>query len=281
MIGQIGALLFLQIDLIVVNLIFGATSAGEYAIVFKAGTILRTIAGVLGGVMGPIILTYYAREHTEKLIRVTQSAVKLMGLSMALPIGLLCGFAPQILTVWVGVQYAFLAPLMILLTLPLVVNLAIFPLISIRIAYNQVKIPGLVSLFSGMGNFVLAVILSLFTGLGYYGVAAAGAIVLTLTNAVFNPWYTARILKVRMYTFVSSMVPGFFATLGIIATALIFSSILDSYKLSILFIAVVIISGGYLVVLLLCGLNNFERRLLRSYLPQNLKRLVKDTGSGD
>ena len=87
-IDQIGALLFLQIDLIVVNLLFGATSAGEYAIVLKWGNLLRTIAGVLGGVLTPIILTYYAKEHTEKLIRVTKSAVKLMGLTMALPIGL-------------------------------------------------------------------------------------------------------------------------------------------------------------------------------------------------
>jgi len=36
-INQIGALLFLQIDLIVVNILFGATSAGEYAIVLTWG----------------------------------------------------------------------------------------------------------------------------------------------------------------------------------------------------------------------------------------------------
>ena len=95
LINQIGALLFLQIDLIVVNILFGATPAGEYAIVLTWGNQLRAIGGVLSGVLTPMILTFYAREHTETMIRVSKSAVKLMGLSMALPVGLVCGFAPS------------------------------------------------------------------------------------------------------------------------------------------------------------------------------------------
>jgi membrane protein EpsK len=98
-INNIGALLFLQIDLIVVNLLFGATSAGEYAIALQWVILLRTFAVVLSSVLTPTIFSYYAREQTESLIRITKSAVKLMGFAMALPIGLVCGFAPQLLTV--------------------------------------------------------------------------------------------------------------------------------------------------------------------------------------
>ena len=43
-VNQIGSLLFLQIDLIVVNLLFGAIVAGEYAVVFLWVTLLRGIA---------------------------------------------------------------------------------------------------------------------------------------------------------------------------------------------------------------------------------------------
>jgi O-antigen/teichoic acid export membrane protein len=221
-INQIGTLLFLQIDLIVVNILFGATSAGEYAIVLTWGNQLRAIAGVLGGVLTPMILTFYAREHTETMIRVTKSAVKLMGLSMALPIGLVCGFAPQLLTIWVGAKYAFLSPLMILLTVHLMINLAVSPLFSINTAYNRVRLPGMVTLVLGISNFVLAVILALFSGWGYYGVAAAGAVVLTFKNAVFTPWYATKVLGIRAHTFTRAMVPGVVAglLLGISATVM-------------------------------------------------------------
>ena len=273
-INQIGTLLFLQIDLIVVNLLFGATSAGEYAIVLKWGNTLRTIAGVLAVVLSPMILTYYARERTEKLIRVTNSAVKLMGLSMALPIGLICGFAPQLLTVWVGAQYAFLAPLMILMTVHLMVNLAVLPLFSINLAYNQVRIPGIVSLIMGIGNFALAVILALFSGWGFYGVAAAGAIVLTCKNAIFTPWYATKVLGVGVHTFTRAIVPGVAAgiLLGVIATIL--GIFLPLNTLIPLIITGLFLSLLYSIIMWRIGLSAGERKLFGSYLPEKIRRFV-------
>jgi len=273
-INQIGALLFLQIDLIVVNLLFGATSAGEYAVALQWVVLLRAVAGVLSGVLTPMVLTYYAKGQTETLIQVTKSAVKLMGLAMALPIGLVCGFAPQLLTVWIGSEYASLGPLMILLTVHLAINLAVLPLFSINVAYNQVRVPGLVTFFMGIGNFGLAIALPLLTGLGYYGVAAAGAIILTLKNALFTPWYATRVVGIGAHTFTRSMLPGIAATIliGFLATAL-------GTLFALAALIPLIITGGFLVLVYLVvvwkfGLSTFERGLFGSYLPKNLKRLV-------
>ncbi|MGB4679297.1 oligosaccharide flippase family protein, partial [Methanothrix sp.] len=162
-INQIGALLFHSTALIVVNLLFGATSAGKYAIALQWVILLVAIAGMLAGVLTPTILSYYTREKTDSLILITKSAVKLMGLAMALPIGLVCGFAPQLLTFWVGSEFASLAPLMVLLTVHLSVNLAVLPLFSINVAYNRVRVPGVVTLVMGIGSIALAVALSLLT----------------------------------------------------------------------------------------------------------------------
>lgn len=273
-INQIGSLLFLQIDLIVVNLLFGATSAGEYAIALQWVVLLRAVAGVLSGVLTPMVLTYYAKGQTETLIRVSKSAVKLMGLAIALPIGLVCGFAPQLLTVWVGEEFVFLGPLMVLLTVHLAVNLAVLPLFSINVAYNQVRVPGVVTLLMGIGNFVLAVALALYTGWGYYGVAAAGAIVLTLKNALFTPWYATRVLGVDRHTFTHSMIPGVVAAilLWILATAL--GTLFQLAALIPLMIAGGALALAYLVLVWRVGLSTFERGLFAFYLPENLRRLV-------
>jgi len=273
-ISQVGVLLFLSIDLIVVNLLFGATSAGEYSIALQWGILLRTVAGLLSGVLTPTILSYYAREQTQSLIQVTKSAVKLMGLAMALPIGLVCGFAPQLLTVWVGSEFTYLAPLIVLLTVSLPVNLAVLPLFSINVAYNRVRVPGVVTLVMGVCNIALAVTLSHQTGWGYYGVAAAGAIVLTTKNAFFTPWYATKVLGVEVHTFTRSMLSGVAATIlvGILAATL--AAFLPLAVLPMLVVAGTVMTLVYLAAVWSFGLNKFERRLFKSYLPSRCRRFA-------
>ena len=249
-INQIGALLFLSIDLIVVNLLFGATSAGEYAIALQWVILLRAVGGMLSGVLTPTIFSYYAREQTESLIRITKSAVKLMGFAMALPIGLVCGFAPQLLTVWVGSEFTNLAPLMVLLTVHLSINLAVFPIFSINVVHNQVRVPGILTLVMGVGNVALAVALPLLTGWGYYGVAAAGAIVLTLKNAFFTPWYATKVLGVEVHTFTRSILPGIAATILVGISAATLDAVLPLSSLAMLAVAGVSVTLVYVAV---CG----------------------------
>ncbi len=271
-INDIGALLFLQIDLIVVNLLFGAPSAGEYAIALQWVILLRAIAGVLSGVLTPTILSCYVRKQTGTLIQVTKSAVKLMGLAMALPIGLVCGLAPELLTLWVGDEFAFLWPLMILLTVHLTVNFSVMPLFSINIAHKRVRVPGIVTFLMGVGNFCLAVILPLQTEMGYYGVAAAGAIVLTLKNAFFTPWYATRVLGVGAHTFTQSMLPGIAATGLICISATALRAVLPFPEMPAIVIAAITLV--YLVAVWVFGLNGSERKLFGSYLPPAVRRII-------
>lgn len=272
-INQIGALLFHSTALIVVNLLFGATSAGKYAIALQWVILLVAIAGMLAGVLTPTILSYYSREKTDSLILITKSAVKLMGLAMALPIGLVCGFAPQLLTVWVGSEFTSLAPLMVLLTVHLAVNLAVLPLFSINVAYNRVRVPGVVTLVMGIGSIALAVALSLLTGWGYYGVAAAGAIVLTTKNTFFTPWYATKILGVEVHTFTRSMLPGIAATILIFILATILASFMPlAPLLAAIVVASMFITLIYVAAVWSLGLNGFERGLFKSYLPSKIRR---------
>jgi membrane protein EpsK len=123
----------------------------------------------------------------------------------------------------------------------------------------------------GIANLTLAVALPLLFGWGYYGVAAAGAIVLTLKNAVFTPWYAARILGIGVHTFTRSMLPGVIAALllsvGIAMIGLYFS--LDAL------IPLITIGGAiamiYLAAMWLFGLNDIERGLFRTYLPEAIR----------
>lgn len=272
-INQIGSLLFVSIDLIIVNSLFGATSAGKYAIALQWVILLRGVAGLLSGNLTPTIFSYYARGQTESMIQIAKSAVKLMGLVMALPIGLVCGFAPQILTIWVGSEYTVLAPLMVLLTVHLIINLAVMPLFSINVAYNKMCVPGIVTIVMGGGNIVLAVALSYYlTDWGYYGVAAASAIVLTLKNAFFTPWYATRVLGISVHTFTLSILSGVVATLILWLVGTVLGSLISLAALIPLIISGCFLTIIYTILIWMIGLSTFERRVLNSYLPKCLYR---------
>jgi len=273
-VNQIGSLLFLQIDLIVVNILFGSGIAGEYAIVLMWGMLMRSVASTISGVFTPMVLTYYAKGQIETLTKMMISAVKLMGLIIALPIGLICGFAPQILTVWVGAKYAFLAPLLMLMVIHLTINLSVTPLFSINIAYNKIRVPGILTFFMGLGNFGLAFALPLFAGMGFYGVAAAGAIVLTLKNAVFTPWYATKVMGIKPFTFTKSMLPGIIAAISLMIGSTIIGHFTSPTSLITLAFVGGIISIAYLSLIGMFGLSTSERMLFKSYIPESFRRLV-------
>ncbi len=272
-INEIGYLLILQIDLIVVNILFGATLAGEYAIAYQLVILLRMFAGVLYGIQMPTILSLYAQKQIETMIRVLKSFVKLMGLGIALPAGLICGLSPNVLIIWVGGEFTFLAPLIILMTVHLAINFSVMPLNTINVAYNKMIIPGLITLLLGILNVSLAVTLSLLTDLGYYGVAIAGLFTITFRNAIFIPWYATRLLGVGHFTFIRSIFPGIVATVIIGAMAATLGTIFQISALPSLIVVGVGIAGVYLVMVWIFGLNEFERGLFKSYLTPVFKRI--------
>jgi len=146
------------------------------------------------------------------------------------------------------------------------------PLFSINIAHKCVRVPGIVTFLMGVGNFCLAVILSLQTEMGYYGVAAAGAIVLTLKNAFFTPWYATRVLGVGAHTFTQSMLPGITATGLICISAAALRAVLPFPEMPAIVIATITLV--YLVAVWVFGLNGSERKLFGSYLPPAVRRII-------
>lgn len=274
-INQIGSLLYLQIDLIVVNKLFGIIVGGEYSIVLMWSILLRGVAGMLSGILAPVILSHYAKNKFDEIINMSKISVKLMGFAMALPIGLMCGFSPLILSLWVGPEFSKLWPLMMVHLMHLVINLSVLPLFSINIAYNKVKVPGIVTFFMGIGNLLLAITLPTMANLGYYGVAIAGAIMLTAKNSLFTPFYTAKIMAIPKSAFRESML---FGTVSLIIVTLISGIIyhfLSISNLLALVISCIAISLLYIGFSWLFCLNKEEQRIILSLIPLNIRRKLQ------
>jgi membrane protein EpsK len=156
-----------------------------------------------------------------------------------------------------------------------VVSLCILPLFAINVAFNKVRIPGIVTLLFGMGYVILAFYLPQVLGWGYYGVAVAGVIVLTLRSGFFVPWYATKVMGISSHTFTRSLISGVFATLVTAG----FTAIIGKIFLISSFLNLVIFSGiislVYLIIIWFVGFNTFERELFKNFIPK-FKKIQND-----
>ena len=200
LINQLGIVLFLKVDLLIANSLMGAKIAGEYGSVLLFSSLLQQLAYNMSTTVTPSFVSKHATGDRESLQRISLLAVKCMGLALALPVGLICGFAKPILRIWLGKGFQHLQPLLIVLTVHLAVNMAVRPLFGLNIALNKVRVPGMVTLAVGIFNLLLAVVL-VRAGWGVLGIAFSGALSMTLRNLVFTSLYAAHIQKLPLFTY--------------------------------------------------------------------------------
>ncbi|MDB6029906.1 MAG: hypothetical protein JWM16_244 [Verrucomicrobiales bacterium] len=267
-VNQLGAMLYLGIDLIVANRLFGAEANGRYAALLQLSMFIRTFGTTISGVFYPTVLSLYARKEIDSLVSYLNHAIKFVGLALALPIGLVCGFSQPLLRVWVGPEFESLAPLLVLLCVHLCINLAVNPLLGLQLAANRMKVPGIVTLVMGACNLGLALFLAGPMHWGLYGIAGAGAIMLTLKHVWFTPFYAARILGQPSSCFWRGILPIVAATLLTIILCRLMALGMDLSGWLPLGMAAAIVSGIYGAGVFLLLLTEGERILLRKMIPQ-------------
>jgi len=265
-INSVGSLLYLSIDLLVVNHLFGAEATGQYGAVMIWSSLLRSFAGVIAGVFAPTMIMYYSQNDLNGLVRYSRHAVKFLGLIVAIPIGLICGMSKPLLHLWLGPSFTHLAPLMSLMTFHLCVNLAILPLFHIQVSTNHVRLPGIVTCIMGLLNLGLAVFLASFAGWGMFGVAMAGAIMLTAKNLVFTPLYVAHVLRLKWTAFYRETLPVVTLTLALAVSGSGVSSWLTINSWQRLLLAASLMGAISLGIIIVFILDKGERSYIRQML---------------
>jgi O-antigen/teichoic acid export membrane protein len=274
LVNQVGSLLFLNVDLLIVNRMFGVEAGGLYGAVIVFPVLLRSLAATLNTVLVPVIISLYAQEKYETLVKISEYAVKWMGLVMALPVGLLCGLSRPLLTLWLGEEFAHLSWLVVALCAHLTVNTAVIPLFSLQIATNRVRLPALVAFFGGVGNVFLAIAFSLWGRWEYVGIAIAGAIVLTLKNAFFTTLYGANILNLRSLFFVRHLVPGTLMMICIGSLTYLINQQIPINDWMSFFSWIAFVSIIYIPLIYMLGLNKDDRKALYKELLHRMEHVA-------
>jgi membrane protein EpsK len=231
------------------------------------------LVGAAGNVIRPVILIKYAQGDYVGLQRLAGQSVKLLGLALSLPVGLLCGFSSPILVIWLGPTFEYLNILLIVIVFHLSLNLSVRPLLHVQNAYNRVRWPGIVTLLSGLGSLAMAILLAKWGKWGAAGVAMAVAVAWTAKNAVYMPIYTARIMKLRWWTFFPSLVASIVGTLcvGVASYSLTLAGMPNRWPT--LAGSALLVSFFYVFAVWVIGLSHRDKRLLKNLNPLPAKEL--------
>lgn len=208
MLAQLGLILFSRLDLLYANLLVGMEPAGRLAALSQWSILIQSFGALLGGVIAPTILILHARGQTPLLIALSKLAVKCMALLIAIPAGMVCGFAAPLLRLWLGPTHQNDAGLLCLTMIPLVAVNGVAPLLAIQTAYNRLKIPALGMTAIGILNVPIVIAICKGTSFGLQGICLAGALIWLAKCFVCNAMYNAGFLKISQWTFVRPLLLG-------------------------------------------------------------------------
>ncbi|HEX2950570.1 MAG TPA: oligosaccharide flippase family protein [Armatimonadota bacterium] len=273
-ISQVGIMLYLSFDALVINRTLGPASVGRYGTVAGLSVMIRGLSATMLSILGPPVIAYYARQDWTGLQRAVTKAVKFTSLGIAIALGAFCGLSVPFLTWWLGPSFGSLHLLVWLLFPHMVLNLGMDPPSSVTYAANKMAVPGIATILGGLLKVALAVILIKYTRLGLYGVAIADMISLSVKNLIFQPIYVSRLLQSSSLPFYKAVVPSIFVFSAVSLTALALSRITHSATFSVMAVeglAVVMVFSGLTYLLVL---NRDDREFLRQSVPWRKKRTV-------
>ena len=279
-VNQVGAILYLGTDLLVVNRMLGPDAGGRYAAVQQWSAMLRALANAVGGIFGPSLTAYFARGDMDALVAYCRRSTKFIGLTLAVPIGLVSGFSKPLLHVWLGAGLEQLAPLMSLMTISLSITLSITALYWLQISANCIKAPGLVTCAMGLVNLGLAVLFAGPRRWGLFGVALAGSLTLIAKDLIFTPIYSAHILKAKTTVFLGTIGPMVLATIAFAVVCYAASCCLSHWTWAKLIPICFVLSVGFWAATFRLMLTSEERGTAVGLLPSFVGERCRAMGIG-
>ena len=272
---RLGYILFIQTSQIVVNLFLGSEIQGEFSIIANVISMIATCSTAFITVGVPVLYKHYNDGNRDMLIYTLDLFTRFVGLILAFPIAYLFVFAPQVLTAWLGTTYENTVMMMMVMVPLCVARCCMDFLTAVAILYKDARTMGLGTIFLGMLNIVLAVILIECTDLGVFGACIAWDIAIGLLNFVFYPVFISKLMKVNIMIFMKSLIIDYIAFGILIGLGLLFNNYYELpygwISIMISFTALFVI---YFVIILHAGLNKEERGIVVTYFPQFLQKYL-------
>lgn len=260
---HLGQILTQGLDLLIVNLLLGATLMGTLALSKTIPVMFISLVGMIAGVFAPTYTMHYANGNRTELLASVRYSMKILGVMVNVPVAVFAAFGEAFYQLWLPTQNAAeLHQLSVLAMLTVVVSGPINGLYSIFTATNRVKANALAVVITGLLNFALVWLLLTQFKLGMFTVVAVSLALGIARNLLFTAPYGAKCLNLPWYAFY----PAMFKSVGVfLFAASIGRGILSMFEIKS-WIDLVLYGSIFVILCLsintLAVFDKFERRAL-------------------
>jgi membrane protein EpsK len=244
---SIGMLLLFTVDLVLVGYFLGGREAGKYSILIQILLAMFAISKTIGGIFGPRIYSFYAKNDFVSISNISIYSVVITGASLAFITAIIVGFRESILYIWLGVEYVELSPLILygLILFPLIMSTSAIP--NVFTAFLKIKTPALWTLGIGFLHSMTVVILILSFDFNILGVIASLSVYMFIRNVVLQLFYLSKLITINqlhlaiallftLFVFIVTYVLSRYMTANIEINLLI-ELIFSAFVVGVLFVA--------------------------------------------
>ncbi|KAB2332606.1 polysaccharide biosynthesis C-terminal domain-containing protein [Bacillus mesophilum] len=257
----LGRNLMTQIDLLVGNRYIDSDLMGKYAVILLFVNTLRSLATALSSAFSPTTINHYARGDLRGVVKNSNSAVNFSGTILGWPISIISSIGIYFLSIWLNEDFSEFKYIIILMMIPLNINLSMSQLNVVNQATNNLKVPALFAIISGIINLVLAIILTI--KLGLWGIVIASTLAFSLNNLILLPIYTAKITGQKLNTYYLGLVKPLISNVITCAIGLIIVNYYSINNIVSLLIQCVILTIIYFTIVFIF-LNKEQKVVIRS-----------------
>lgn len=241
------------------NLFCGVFITGIYAAIMQLNIVESMILSVLVNTLLPKMFKLFSDSSESGFFNYTVYSMSIISLLLSIVSGGIIVYGNDFMSFWMGPKFTGYQLLMFLTVIYLPFTLPSQVLNQSFTVMNKVSIPAIITVFSGILNVVLVVIMCNIFNMDIYGVAISSLIVQILRDCFLYPYYY---YKISHYFNIKIIYPFIFAALGVIVTYFIcrISRSIFYPKTLILFFVSVAIGGGATLLLLFPIIKKLETR---------------------
>lgn len=207
--NTLGSILLTSTSLIMANIFYGASSAGEYSIVQVVPNFINGLISMLTGVFFPMIMISFAQNDRNELLKVVKKAQSIVGVLSVTIIGTFIGFIALFFNLWVPKENASVLVLLSTITiLPHILIGCMWSINGLNVAMNKVKFPALFLIGAGLCNILFSYVCFKFFDLGLISLVSVSSVIQIIWIAVFMPLYASKNLNIKYTTFYPLLIKG-------------------------------------------------------------------------
>lgn len=275
-IAELGALLFIQASLILVNLSLGSEIQGSFSIVANVISMVNTACASIAVTATPLVYHSYSEGDRKKMLQTLKLFSKFVGVILAFPMAFLLVFSPQVLEMWLGEGFNNLIPMLYLMIPAQIAVCTTYPLLQVPVLYKKVRKMAFLTLFIGLSNVVVALLLLTLTNWGVYGVGLAWTITTLVLRVVVYPLYSSHLIGIST---LELMKPLVWSYMMFIISLIICYGISVIVQIPATWFAVIssllIVFIIYVLTSMKLIFNKSEREETLSYFPGPVRNIIK------